>query len=245
MKLHPNSIVRNTLLAALSLGSSAYGQILFINSATDTFVPSFRAEADLGNTTFYGWSNGTFDGAPDNELLNNPVPTLGVGGLDGTLAQAGTVDILSGSNNIFIGVDGRTETLNLGIPTNGTPGLSGFTTIIIQGLTLGGGGLLVNVPIFGLIDGVSPTFVAGANADNEGQWWAKYEIPGNAALYNLQVTVSNVGGQSVPLSIAQMTVDTVFSPGVYASDTAVAVPEPCIAGLFGIGGLTILLRRRR
>jgi hypothetical protein len=42
-----------------------------------------------------------------------------------------------------------------------------------------------------------------------------------------------------------MTVDTVFSPSGYASDAAAAVPESSIAGLFGIGGLTMLLRRRR
>jgi hypothetical protein len=168
-------------LAMVSLfAAPANAQLYTISSATDTFVPSFRAEE---NTTYFGWSPGTFDGGANNELMENPAPTLG--DTPGTLDQVGTADILAMSNNIFIGTAGRTETLSLTVPTAGIPGEDGFTTLIIQGRTLAGAppsNAIVNYPIFGPIDGVLPTFVIGLNANvpgagqGQGQWWAKYEL---------------------------------------------------------------------
>lgn len=254
MQLHLNQIIRSSIFAAaLVVGSVAHAQVIFrIDTAPDLFVPTFRdlTNADLGSTTFYGWAEGTFDGGAPNELMENPAPTLGLGGLNGTLDQLGTADILSGSNNIFIGVV-RSETLTMQIPTTGIPGLDGFTTIIIQGRSLkqgDGTGFLTSLPQFGQINGISPTFVSGINAgdgtDKAGQWWAKYELPGNSALYNLSIGVANAGSQSTPLSIAQLTVDTVYSPTGYATDTAL-VPEPATFGALALGGFVMLGRRRR
>ena len=252
MQPHRQTTSRLALLAAMALGTTAYGQILFINQTADIFAPSFRdlTNADLGNSTYYGWGPQTFDGTTNNELIDNPAPSLGLGGLNGTLGQLGTADILASSNNIFIFTPGRTETLTMQIPTNGTPGLDGFTTIIIQGMTAGtGAGLLTYVPIFAPINGISPTFVSGLNSQGFGQWFAKYEIPGNAAVYNLTATVSNLAstpeeGQSTALSIATLTFDTQYSTIGYAPDTAQAVPEPASIGLLGLGGLALVRRRR-
>lgn len=248
MQPHRQTTFRLALLAAMALGTTAYGQILFIDSSTGLFAPSFRdlTDADLGNTTFYGWSQGSFDGGVDNELMENPVPSLSLGGLNGTLNQLSTVDILAGGNYIFVGVNGRTETLTMQIPTVGSPGLFGFTTIIIQGRTLISNppsDMIVNFPSFGEINGISPTFVIGTTFENRGQWWAKYEIPGNEALYDLSVGVKNVGGQGVLLSITDLTVDTQYSTTGYAPDTAV-VPEPASIGLLGLGGIALARRRR-
>jgi len=68
--------------------------------------------------------------------------------------QVGTTDILAGSNNIYIGTNGRNEALSLSVPTRGLLGPDGFTTVIIQGLTLTGGpaaNTIVNYPTFGAI----------------------------------------------------------------------------------------------
>jgi hypothetical protein len=248
--MHTKHTFRAAAVAAtMAMSATAYGQILFIYSATDIFVPSFRdlTNTDAGNTTYYGWGPGTFDGGVNNELMESPAPALGLGGLNGTLNQLGTADILSGTNNLFIGTNGVTETLTMQIPTNGVPGVDGFTTIILQGLTNGtGAGLINNLPVFDPINGISPTFAVALNSLDVGQWWVKYEIPGNAATYNLTATVSNFFGsmsQSNPLSIKTITVDTVYSPTGYATETA--VPEPASIGLLAIGGFAMLRRRRR
>ena len=216
-------------LLAAALGSSAHAQLYTISPATDTFIPSYRAEE---GSTYFGWAPGTFDGGANNELIENPPPTLG--DAPGTLDQVGTADILATTNNIFIGTTGRSETLSLTIPTAGVPGEDGFTTIIIQGLTLGGGppaNTIVNYPTFGAIDGILPTFVIGVNANvpapnqGQGQWWVKYELPGNSDLYTLDISVGNVGGQPVPLTISKLEVDTFYSTTGFAADDAQAIPS--------------------
>lgn len=126
------TIGRYLMVASLAaaVGSSAHAQLYTISTATDTFIPSYRAEE---GSSYFGWASGTFDGGANNELMENPAPTLG--SALGTLDQLGTEDILAGSNNIFNGTAGRNETLSLTIPTAGVPGEDGFTTIIIHELT--------------------------------------------------------------------------------------------------------------
>lgn len=238
------------LIASASLSQAQFT----IQSSPGTFTPSFRdgTHSDLGNTTYFGWGPGSFDGGTNNELMENPSPTLGVGGLDGTLNQVGTADILSGTNNLYIGTNGRTETLVLNVVTSGIVGLAGYTTLIIQGLTNSAAGygnpsdLLFNYPVFGSINGVAPEFVIGLNASNYGQWWVKYELPGNQASYDINLTVTNTGGPTMPLTLTQLEVDTLYSATGYAMDTA-AVPEPSTWTMLlaGVGMVTYLNRRRR
>lgn len=231
-----------TVLSFCAVGSFASAQNV-IKTASDTFTPSFRdaTNQDLNNTTYFGWSSGSFDGGTNNELMENPAPTLGVGGLDGSLNQDGTADILSSVNDIYIGSNGRSDNLSLTITTNGVVGLDGFTTIIIQGLTiLGGpeGNILVNTPVFGSINGVAPEIVMGTNSNSnpwQGQWWVKYQLTGNQAIYDLDIAVANVGGNTLPLTISKLTVDTQYSTTGFAPDTAQAVPEPSTYALMALG----------
>ncbi len=169
--------------------------------------------------------------------MDNPTVTLGLGGFDGSLSQNSTNDILSVSNNIYTSTFAG-EVLNFGIPTNGTVG-TGFTTIIIQGRTAFGG-WNVSPGTFADIAGVSPTLVFGNNAASQGQFWAKYELPGNAASYTTTLTMPDF------TSIAEITVDTYWSATGYASDYAV-VPEPSIAtlALLGLGALAVAARHRK
>jgi hypothetical protein len=159
------------------------------------------------------------------------------------LAQNTAADVVSSSNNVYTGP--ANVDLTLTIPTVGTPG-TGFTTIIVQGNGLGGFGGITDLFTFGDIEGVSPTYVRGVNADNqEAQFWAKWELPGNAASYSVNIAGSTFGAGV--LSMSDMTVDSLWSPSGYAPDAVAAVPEPTSLALVGAAFTvaTVLVRRRR
>jgi len=228
-------ILISTFLLACAVSANAQNDI---STAFGLFTPSFRdaSNTDANNTTYFGWANGSFDGSVPNNLIDNPPVTLGVGGQDGTLNQIGSDDILSGSMNIYTSTFPAT-TLEIDIPTVGTAG-SGFTTIIVQGQTLFGG--FNGTPgTFGALGGATPELVFGSNAAGSSQFWAKYEIAGNASSYTLDWTLPGF------TSIAGLSVDTQWSSTGFAPETTV-VPEPSTALLTSLGaGMLVLLRRRR
>jgi hypothetical protein len=221
-----------------------------ISTGVNTFTPSFRdlANTDANSTSYWGWGSGSFDGATNNELIDFPVVSLGAGGSDGTLSQGADLrDILSSGNNIYTFTftnSGNPLTLNLGVPTNGTVG-TGFTTIILQGMTANFGTdttFPVSAFTFPQVGGVSPTVAIGQNNASPfklGQFWAKYEIPGNAASYSI-----GLGLAAEHISISKLVVDTQWSATGFAPDTAV-VPEPTSVLLTIIGTSALMLRRRR
>lgn len=216
-----------------------------ISSTTSLFAPSFRGNA---STTYFGWTEGNWDANPGDEtlageLINNPAPNINPGALANVgLVQTTNVDILSSSNNIFTNNTANAG-LTLTIPTAGSAG-SGFTTIVIQGKGLASGQGLLNHVLWGDINGVSASFVVGGNATSPSttQWWAKYEIPGNLATYNVNITGAPGASNTFPISIAELRIDTAWSPSGYAPDTA-TVPEPASIGLIALGGMTWLRRR--
>lgn len=213
-------LVVGTLLAGVASAQAQFN----IETGTGLFAPSYRGTA---NTTWFGWGPGSFDGATDNELIDNPAPTLGTTTIGVTLNQDPVInDILSGSNNIYTGFAGVTS-LTLDIPTSGTEG-SGFTTIIVQGRALFGG--FGTAPALSDIAGVSPTFVTSNNANGAGQFWAKYEIPGNATSYDLDISFAAASHTS----IGELQIDAGWSASGYSSDLAV-VPEPSTWTLLGLG----------
>lgn len=204
-----------------------------INSATGLFDPSFRGSA---NTTWFGWGSGSFDGVSNNELIDNPAPTIGTTTAGVSLTQSTAFDILSSGNNIYTATAGATDLL-LALTTIGTPG-SGFTTIIVQGKTAFGGYDIA--PAFNNITGVSATFAQGNNAVGSAQFWAKYEIAGNLSTYNLAITLA----ASSFISIAELEVDTFWSATGFAADTTV-VPEPSALALVGLGSCVGLVLKKR
>ncbi len=234
-----NHLLSLTLATALISAGGAHAQFV-LTEGSNPFEPSFRGDA---NTTYFGWTDGTFDGTPDNELVDDPAVTLGTAIPGISLTQVGTNDILASSNNIY---SPGFATLNLVIPTAGTVG-SGFTTIIIQGrATSGGMPGLTTAPVFGSINGVAPEFISGGNSAGKTQWWAKYELPGNAATYAVTLDLPG-SGNLAPVSIASFTVETLWSADGYADDFLIAaVPEP---GTYAVGAILVLCaamaRRRR
>ncbi|MEM6911108.1 MAG: PEP-CTERM sorting domain-containing protein [Verrucomicrobiota bacterium] len=214
----------------LGLANSQAASFL-INSSSDLFDPSFRGDS---NTTWLGWD--VFGVPSEGETdppINNNTPDIGTD--SGTFATSNGEDHLSSSGNYYSGFGSVAETVTFG--TSGTPG-SGFTTIILQGKTLFGD--FATEFTFSDLGGATPTVVFGTNADSEGQFFAKYEITGNAAEYT--VNLASFPGSFV--SLDQFEVDTVWSATGFASDTA-AVPEPSSIALVGLGGFLALVRRKR
>lgn len=238
-------------LSLIGVAASSHADFI-ITDGSSLFAPSFRGSA---NTTYFGWASGTWDGnadaAPGDPAIPDTLngnPSINPGGLAAPLlTQGGSADIVSGSNNIYSSVSQiNAQSLSLTIPTSGTVG-AGFTTIIIQGKGLGGaafggsGGL--DAFSFGAIAGVDPTYVYGTNSAGQGQWWAKWEIPGNAASYTVGITGYD-NGVGV-LSVTDMSVDSNWSATSFSADTA-AVPEPSTYALFAFaGGIACLAIRRR
>jgi hypothetical protein len=238
-------------LAGMLCASSASAAFV-IETASGIFTPSFRGGS---NTTHFGWSSGTWDGNPppaDGELDITPdiisgTPSINPGS-GALLTQAVAADIVSGSDNIYTSVVvANSLGLQLRIPTSGTPGAGGYTTIIAQGFGLSGNLFMFPGALdgfgFGAINGIQPEYVIGRNVDGRGQWWAKWEIAGNEESY----TVDVFGAEGTPggsvLSVTDMQVDVWFSETGFAPDLAV-VPEPS-ALLLSVAGLLLGLRRRR
>ena len=204
-----------------------------INSSSGLFDPSFRGQA---NTTWFGWGAGSFEGATQNELIDNPAPSIGTTTLGISFTQNPANDILASSDNIYTGTSAATDLL-LQIPTSGTLG-SGFTTIIVQGRTAFGG--YDTPPSLQPISGISAIFEVGPNANGSGQFWAKYELPGNSAAYDLTINLATASF----ISIAELEFDTYWSPTAFAADFTV-VPEPSTFALLGLGAVAGFALRKR
>jgi len=241
-------------LAAVLAGPSASAAFV-VYEGTGLFAPSFR---NGPAATYFGWAYGTWDGNPPPAVgepdpspdIINGTPSINPGGLPGAgfITQGSSIDIVSGSNNIYSDVNTINGAgLQLHIPTAGTVGTEGFTTIIIQGSGLSGAlfgfsGALDGFG-FGEINGIEPEYLITRNASGTAQWWAKWELPGNAASYTVDIFGQEGSSGGSVLSVTDLQVDTVFSSSGYAPDTAI-VPEPSgmLLSLLGVG---LLIRRRR
>jgi hypothetical protein len=219
-----------TLLSALAV-NVASAQFV-INNSPGLFDPSFRGQP---NTTWFGWGPGSFEGSTQNELIDNPAPSIGTTSLGISLTQNPANDILASSDNIYTGAALATDLL-LQLPTSGSVG-SGFTTIIVQGRTAFGG--YDTPPGFQPILGINPIFEVGPNANGSGQFWAKYELPGNSTVYDLTIRLDSASF----ISIAELEFDTYWSPTGFSTDFAV-VPEPSALALLGMGLTAGFLRLR-
>ncbi len=234
-------LVAATLVVAI--GCATASAAFVISEATDFFTPSFRG---TDSSTYFGWSPGTLGEKVGSANVLNGVPSINPDNLAGgaLLTATGSVYI-SGSFNIYTSVSAITNAgLKLTIPTDGVVGTDGFTSIIIQGTGFGGFGFPLDTFTFGSINGISATYLYGSNAADAGQWWAKWDLPGNQASY--EVDILGYSADAGVLSVTSMVVDTHYSPSAAALYTATlgAIPEPSVA-LCGSLGLLLLFKRRR
>ncbi len=224
-------------LVCICLAANARAVTFDVSTATGLFAPSFRGSS---NTTYLGWD--TFDdpnfaGFANDVVINDNTPDVGTYAGSAALIVGNTAnDHISSGGNIYTGETTLDETITA--PTSGAVG-TGFTTLIVQGITAFGpfGG---PTPIaFSSINGVSPTVVVGDDAVGSAQFWAKYEIPGNAATYSF--TMTSVDTHE---SIGLLTVDSSWSANGFSSDIAVA-PEPSALVLSALGALGLVAGLRQ
>lgn len=248
--------VSTTCFCLLGVRSQTLAATFDISTATGIFTPSYRGAA---NTTWFGWE--TFDDptvgdnlAPEDEdwVVDDQVPDIGsYGGSQARILGHNLpfnlnpllsgVDHISSTRNIYTGGSTLDETVTA--PTNGSVG-TGFTTIIVQGVTAFGPlGGQIN---FTQVAGVSPIVVQENNAIGSGQFWAKYEIPGNALTYDFTLTSSALDDDFIGenVSITRLVVDTLWSSTGYASDVA-AVPEPASSAMLLVGSMGAIYTARR
>jgi hypothetical protein len=181
------------------------------------------------NTTWFGWENlNNITNRTSPAVINDSTPDIGYTTTAGANFQTtnGETHVLS-SGNLYFFSAGMTLAEQITVPTNGTVG-SGFTTIILQlvsasGSPTGSNGFsdVINLTI----GGNAPTFVAqSTNSAGLGQLWAKWQIPGNAASYNIIIS----GPPNVQhYSFDKIVVDTHWSATSYMGDS-MAVDPPSI-----------------
>ena len=233
MKLLQSKLPRFNISASALVVSACLAfsvQATSINLVTGTISPSFRGDS---GTTWTGWDTWDDAGAGD-QVINDSTPDLGDPD-GGSFVTTNGEDHISGSFNYYAGSGSVAETVTFN--SDGIVG-TGFTTVIMQGHTLFGGfGAELTLSDVG---GVSPEVVFGTNANGQGQFWAKYEVPGNVANYSVDFS----SGPFSRVSLGIFEVDTQWSSEAFSRDSVQAVPEPSSA-LFGLLGISALLRRKR
>ncbi|MDB6118436.1 MAG: hemagglutinin, partial [Verrucomicrobiaceae bacterium] len=171
------------------------------------------------NTTWFGWENfsdvnGTFTG-----VINDSTPDIGTAVTGANFRTTnGQVHEL-GSGNIYFPTTGYELAEEVTVPTSGTVGSTGFTTIIAQIQSAPGFGAFADTITLGSIEDVAPTVVQSLTSSNIGLLWAKWQIPGNKASYTFTIT----GPDDTPhFSFDRMVVDTKFSTTGFVDDTMIA-----------------------
>lgn len=205
------------VLLGLALGSPPlFADIFTLDQATDVLVPSTRGGV---NTTHFGWE--TFDDPGTGNPINDTTPNIGTNTTGVAFATTNGENHRSGSGNIYVGTSGHTLYEQVTVATDGTVGTSGTTTIIAQFVTAFGD--FPGAITMSQINGINPTVVRGVNAASEGQIWAKWQIPGNAASYTF--TLTGPAGVTA-YSIDRLVVDTHWSSTMPQPDAAVAASPP-------------------
>jgi hypothetical protein len=220
------------LLSVLALSLvSASAATYVISEQPGLIAPSTRGAS---NTTHYGWD--TFNEPADRAVpINDNSPDLGTAVAGALFRTTNGEDHVLGSGNFYLFAGTPAEEVTA--VSAGVLG-TGFTSVILQGVTAFDP--FPGAWTFDSVGGVTPTVVQGVNGAGFGQFWVKYDFPGNEANY---VIPFNAGGPHY--SIDRFTVDTVWNAGGFSPDFAMAVPEPAAAagGLLALGAL--FFRRRR
>jgi hypothetical protein len=216
-------------LLILAAAFRAEAATYLISEQTGLIAPVTRGGAD---STFYGWE--TFnDPASRNVPINDSTPDIGTPAAGALFRTTNGEDHVLGSGNFYLFAGNPAEEV-----TAVSAGLlgTGFTTVILQGMTAFDP--YPGMWSFAPVNGIAPEFAQGVNANGFGQFWVKYNFPGNAA--NYVIPFSATGSH---YSIDRFTVDTVWSASGFSGESALAVPEPSVAALLLLTCLGLCRRR--
>lgn len=189
-------------------------------------APSFRG---TGNTTFFGWDdferNDPPTGPMGSYLLDDSSPDLGVDPGGANARQNNSVwGNITSTGNLYSGFfPGAVFDLTVSVPTAGSVGPSGWTTVVFQVLENGGTPLL---PL--TLNGLPPVESATFDVNGRVQHAYEWHVAGNQSAY--QIHIASLGPHA---AIDAIVVDTVYASGSAPID--VAVPEPA-TWLIAVGG---------
>lgn len=227
-------------------------------------VTGIVAPATRGNphTTYFGWEQfNEVPNRPSPNTIDDAKPDIGTTTLSGarfrTLGVNDSMNVLqppvrriSSSGNFYSGSSPNGSSLSeqITVPSNGVVGAEGSTTIYLQISSFASQpdiGNPTSLPNFFLaLGGNAPTEVTRTmiNSNANGYVFAKWEVPGNAATYTIDITGSGASG-GVSFSMDRVVVDTVWSPtsattdvpttAVVAVDKVETLPTPPTAMVDG------------
>ncbi|MES2595807.1 MAG: putative Ig domain-containing protein [Verrucomicrobiota bacterium] len=209
----PDKIIVTTPAIASALGSVAA-----------VVKPSTRGNV---RTTHFGWE--TFNDIGNRtfmtSVIDDSTPDIGYTTTAGARFRTTNGQGHTNGNLYFIG---GTLAEEITVPTTGTVhATNGYTSIILQIASapappIEGANSSFADTITATIDGVPPTSVVqGVNSTATGQYWAKWNIPGNKATYT--ILISGPSGQA-HYSFDRVTVDTAFSATAFQGDSMAELP---------------------
>lgn len=210
-----------------------------LGSVTGLVRPSTRGNV---RTTHFGWEtlNDIGSRVMGTSVIDDSTPDIGYTTTAGARFQTtnGEGHLLGSGNLYFLG---GTLAERITVPTNGTVGANGSTTIILQIVSSAGNPSGENAfagPITATIDGVAPTMVAqGVNSTGTGQYWAKWQMAGNQATYLIDLAGPP---NQAHFSFDKVIVDTLFNSAASAfqGDTMAELPVSIAStSPLAVGGL--------
>jgi Putative Ig domain/Ig-like domain CHU_C associated len=167
-------------------------------------------------STYFGWD--TFNDALDRAMpINDTTPDIGTTTVGTNFQTTNTEDHVIDNGDFFFSAGSLAEQIT--VPTDGTVGTEGFTSLILQISAIPGSGPFPAAIALNSLNDVTPTVVQAVNSAGDGQLWAKWDLPGNQASYT--ISLSAVANQA-NFGFDKVIVDSHFSTTAYLPDSAAA-----------------------
>ncbi len=193
------------------LVTSAYARAL--NQSAGIFVISARGAE---GSTYLGWD--TFNDALDRSAqINDSTPDIGTTVVGANFQTTNAEDHVIENGDLSFTSGSLAEQII--VPTDGTVGADGFTTIVLQLAAIPGSGAFPGAITLNSLNGVSPIIVQALNSAGDGQLWAKWQLPGNQASYTIAITGAE---NQANFGFDKVVADSHFSVTEYLPDSVAA-----------------------
>ncbi|MCX6857752.1 MAG: putative Ig domain-containing protein [Verrucomicrobia bacterium] len=190
-------------------------------------------ERGTGTSTFFGWD--TFNDVLDRAVpISDSTPDIGTTTVGANFQTTNAEDHVIDNGDLSFTSGTLAEEIT--VPTIGTIGTEGFTTIVMQIAANPGAGPFPATITLNSLNGLAPTVVQAVNSVGDGQLWAKWNLPGNQASYT--ITIAGPANQA-NFGFDKVTVDTHFSTTAFLPDSVAATPPSITTSLLAprlIGG---------